>query len=324
MAWTDIRGHEAVWETLSRRIAGERLPHALLFAGPPGIGKALLVRRLAARLACTGSGERPCGDCPQCQQVAAGSHPDLIAVSPPAGKGPAAGDAAAEPGRKRDIGIDQARALKRFVQLEAVSAARKMAIVDDADRLTVAAQNALLKTLEEPPGRALIALVTARPDVLLSTVRSRCQRVICRPLDEEQVRAVLAMLGLADDESAALAAVAEGSPGRALWRREMWSGANRTEIEHALAEVEGAGYGTIFRMSRRLGGGETDTAANLEGLMAFYRERVLKAAAAGDQRELDRALRRAAVVAGALRTLRWRTPNRGLLADAVALRLARN
>jgi DNA polymerase III subunit delta' len=308
-------GHTVVWEHLTRLLADDRLPHALLFTGPPGIGKALLAHRLAARLACTAAAGQPCGECSGCRQAAAGTHPDMLAIAAP--------DRTKQATRRKEIGIDQARLLKRFAQLHAITAPRKMAIIDDADRLSLAAQNALLKTLEEPPGRALIVLVTASPDALLSTVRSRCQRVRCRPLADADVRAVLMANGIPADDAAALAAVADGSPGRALGLRASWQDADRREVERLLADLEVAQYGTVLAMSKGLGSSETEMAARLDGLLAICRDAAVEAASSGDCDQLDRAVRRAESTADAQRTLRWRNPNRVLLSEALALRLAR-
>ena len=316
MSWPALLGHAAVWEHLARLLAADRLPHALLFTGPPGIGKALLARRLAARLACTNPAEpRPCGECAGCRQVAAGTHPDLLAIGAP--------DRAKKETRRKEIGVDQARELKRFAQLHAVAARCKMAIIDDADRLSLAAQNALLKTLEEPPGQALLVLVTASPGALLSTVRSRCQRVLCRPLSDDEVRAVLTAGGLGADVAAALAAAADGSPGRALALRDTWKETDRQDVERLLADLDAARYGSVLAMSKGLGNSEAETAARLDGLLALCRDAAVAAAAAGDRDRLDHAVRRAEAVAEAQRTLRWRNPNRALLTEGLALRLAR-
>jgi DNA polymerase-3 subunit delta' len=316
MSLPRVHGHQRTWARLAALVDADRLPHALLFLGPPGVGKALVAQRLAARLACSGH-PAPCGACPGCVQVTAGSHPDLRVVTAPSPGSRREGRA------KKEIGIDQARELKRFVALRAVSAPRKMAIVDDADRLSLAAQNALLKTLEEPPGQALLVLITASPGALLSTVRSRCHRVAFRPLTDAEVHAALADAGLAADEAARLVARAEGSPGRALALRANWDEADLAEVHALLAGLAGGRYGSVLAMSRGLGKTEQETAARLDGLLATCRDDAVAAAASGERERLAQALRRAEAVADAVQTLRRRNPNRGLLTEALALRLAR-
>ena len=317
MSWPTLYGHEAVWAHLTRVLDEGRLPHALLLTGAPGIGKALLAQRFMARLACTSAADsRPCGECSGCRQVVAGSHPDLFAVSAP--------DRRKKETRKKEIGIDHARGLKRFVQLHAVAAPRKMALIDDADRLTLAAQNALLKSLEEPPGQALIVLVTAGPGALLPTVRSRCQRILCRPLSDEQMHGLLEAHGVSAPEAATLVAAADGSPGRALALRETVQDADRRALEQLLADLDGARYGSVVAMSKGLGNSEPETVARLDGLLALCHSATVNAAASGDADQLDRAVRRATAVAEAVRTLRWSNANRALLTEALALRVARS
>lgn len=310
-------GHEGVWTRLMARLADDHLPHALLFTGPAGVGKARLAHRLAARLACEQGAAGPCGECNGCRQVAAGSHPDCVVI----GFGtPARGKKAAG---KKEIGIDHARELKRFVQLQAIAAARKVAIVDDAERLSIAAQNALLKTLEEPPGQALIILVTGSPGALLPTVRSRCQRINFAPLTPAQVREVLEAGGVAADDAARLAEVADGSPGRALALHERWQDEARQEVARLLADLRRGRYGSVLAMSKGLGNTEQDTAARLDGLLALCHADATRAAVENDGAALRTAVQRADAVAEALTTLRRRNPNRALLTEALALRLAR-
>lgn len=311
-----LRGHASTWAHLTHLLDAGRLPHALLFVGPPGVGKALLAQRLAARLACTGA-VPPCGECAGCLQVAAGSHPDLRVIGAPSAGG------RKDARTKKEIGIDQARDLKRFVALRAIAAGRKIAIVDDADRLSIAAQNALLKTLEEPPGAAMLILVTASPGALLTTVRSRCQRIAFRPLDAADTQAVLVDAGIAADEAARLAAAAEGSPGRALALRASWAGDDQAEIQTLLAGLAGGRYGSVLAMSKALGKTEQETVARLDGLLASCRDDAAAAIAVGDATRLAVAVRRGELVAEALTTLRRRNPNRTLMTEGLALRLAR-
>lgn len=312
-----IHGHAATWQRLLALLAAGRLPHALLFVGPPGVGKALVAQRLAARIACTAATPEPCGECAGCRQIAAGTHPDLHLIGAPERSG------SRKETRRKEIGIEQARELKRFAALSPVSADRKMAIVDDADRLSIAAQNALLKTLEEPPGHALLMLVTASPGALLSTVRSRCQRIAFAPLSDGEVESVLVAAGLSAEEAMALAARAAGSPGRALTLRASWQEEDREALLALLAGLESGRYASVLAMSKEFGKTEQETAARLEGLLAACHDEATAAARDGAPERLVRALRRGEILADALQQLRRRNPNRALLTEAVALRLAR-
>lgn len=307
-------GHAGVLARLFGLLDRGGLPHALLFSGPAGIGKTRAALLLAAYAACASDATRPCGTCPPCRQIVAGTHPDLRIVTLPPGK--------------KEIGVDFARTLKHFAHLRSVSARRKIAIVDDADRLSIAAQNALLKTLEEPPGHALLILVSASPGGLLSTVRSRCQRIVFQPLSEDEVRAVLERCGFDDVEARRCAAESEGSPGRVLRQRELWKEAERSELLGVLADLDSARYGSVVAASKMFGRNEQEMAARLEGLLRWYREEAVRAvtedsSACEPPFAADTALQRAEIVSDALRTLRKTNPNRPLLAEALLLKLAR-
>jgi DNA polymerase-3 subunit delta' len=307
-------GHAEVLSRLFEALDRDDLPHALLFTGPAGVGKSRAALVLAARAACSSEAARPCATCARCRQVLAGTHPDLQMVALPHGK--------------KEIGVDSARALKHFVQLRSVSARRKIAIVDDADRLSIAAQNALLKTLEEPPGHALLILVSTSPGALLSTVRSRCRRIVFQPLSDDDVRLVLERCGIDPDEARQWAAESDGSPGKVLQQRDLWKEGERDELLRMLADLDAARYGSVVVASKMFGRNERDMAVRLEGLLRWYREEAVRAVSGAASAEtpagdVDPALRRAEVVADALRTLRRTNPNRPLLAEALLLRLAR-
>jgi DNA polymerase-3 subunit delta' len=172
-----ILGQDRTRDFLRDASRQDRLAHALLFAGPEGIGKCSLAVAFATWLLCEQGGDDACGECPGCRQAATGSHADLLVVSVAAGK--------------KEIGVDRARELKRFTQLQPLSGKAKIGIIDGAHLLTVAAQNALLKTLEDPPRRSILILIANNPDALLPTVRSRLQRVPFAPLSSEDVVTVL-------------------------------------------------------------------------------------------------------------------------------------
>jgi len=307
----DIRGHERTCGQLRAALEHDRVPHALLFAGPDGVGKRSVALALAACLLCERDGDDACGECASCRQVAAGTHSDLQLITVPPGK--------------KEIGIDRVRELRRFVQLQPVRGRSKVGIIDDAHMLTGAAQNALLKTLEEPPPRSVLILVANTPDAMLPTVRSRCQRLQFGPLPVEQVVEVLTQHGLDAAAAGELAALADGSPGRALALGDVLAGARRAELAHALAGLGTARYGALMRLATEWAHPEGDVAPKLEMLLSHYRDDAVRTvhAAADAPSGLHALLRRADAVSDAWHAVRRGNPNRQLLLEALLLRLAR-
>ena len=176
MPFRDVTGHRRVIELLSRSIARDALPPSLIFAGSPGTGKRGVALAAAQALNCVepirSAGrdvatvtEVPidaCGVCRQCARIARGVHSDISHV---------------EPGDSGSIRIEQVRDVVDRAGYRPFEGRRRVVIIDDADALVVPAQNALLKTLEEPPSTSVFILITARPYALLQTVRSRCIRL---------------------------------------------------------------------------------------------------------------------------------------------------
>jgi DNA polymerase-3 subunit delta' len=158
---------------LETAVSGDRLPHALLLHGPEGVGKERFASVLAAALFCTRRGPAlvPCGACADCALSRAGSQPDLHWLRIPEDK--------------KSIGVDAVRETCEQLGMTSMRSGYRVAIVSPAHAMTTSAQNALLKTLEEPAARTLLVLVSSRPSRLLATLRSRCQRVeIARPVAE--------------------------------------------------------------------------------------------------------------------------------------------
>lgn len=187
-----------------------------LFVGPAGIGKKAFALKLAQGLLCDNvPPERlePCGHCPACSQVAAGSHPDVEVVGRPADKAfiPLATFIGEDERRNRE-GLCYNISLKPF------SGKRRIAIIDDADYLNVEGANCLLKTLEEPPPGAVLILLSTSEQRQLPTIRSRCQAIRFRPLSAEQVESILLARGLVESPLAATQAAVRsgGSIERAL------------------------------------------------------------------------------------------------------------
>jgi len=228
MPFRDVIGHRRLVELLARSASRGTLPPSLILAGPSGIGKRLAALAVAQAVNCTrqlsalsfqlsatndeprapsneprASSPEPdaCGTCAACTRIARGVHPDVLLV---------------EPGDSGSIRIDQVREIIDRAAYRPFEGRRRVVIVDEADALVTGAQNALLKTLEEPPSSSMFMLVTSRPDVLLPTVRSRCPVLRFRPLPPEDIATALIARGLAEPEARAVAATADGSLGRAL------------------------------------------------------------------------------------------------------------
>jgi DNA polymerase-3 subunit delta' len=196
---------------IRRAIHRGRVAHAYLFLGPDGIGKRLVAMRIAQSLFCPRIPDEQldaCGECPACRQVLAGTHPDLLTVACPDGKRelPLALIIGTEENRGRE-------GLLHDLSLHPMSATRRVAIIDDADKMNEESANALLKTLEEPPPGAILFLISPSLETLLPTIRSRCQKVQFAPLTDDELAGLLVELGWEPDRAAAdaVAALSEGS-----------------------------------------------------------------------------------------------------------------
>ncbi|HEY5313154.1 MAG TPA: DNA polymerase III subunit delta' [Pirellulales bacterium] len=305
MSWQGIVGHDEVLEQFRRALARNRLASTFLFAGPAGIGKRTFALRLAQSLLCQRRPPEaldPCGECPACRQVLAGTHPDLLRVAKPEEKsflpvelfiGP--------PERRMQEGLCHA------IRLKPMMGGRRIAIIDDADLLNEEGANCLLKTLEEPPPKSVMILIGTSPDRQLPTIRSRAQIVRFRPLEADLVAQLLIASGATDDAAAA-SRVAQHSGGSVtkaaeLLDPQLWD--FRADLLSRLAEmpldvprlsamllpfIEAAGKEASARRRR--------TRQVLDFVLEFYRavvDRLLGIQATGDA-QLDQAAARAAPV----------------------------
>lgn len=209
MPFTDIIGHERPIAFLKTVLRNGQLGHAYLFHGADGIGKRQVAIRLAQTILCEQNVDEAqtdsCGVCRGCLQVEARTHPDFLLIEP-------------DPEQTTpQIKIEQIRELESQVVYRPLIAARKVFIVDEADRLTIGAANALLKTLEEPPTHALFLLVTSRIDALPATIRSRCQRLRFAAPSQEQVQHTLtARLGWSAADAQFVTMLTESRIGQAM------------------------------------------------------------------------------------------------------------
>lgn len=215
---------DAAWQRLQQARAAGRLPHALLLTGTAGLGKAELAAHLAHALVCTSPTAEgdPCGQCRSCHLAMVGNHPDIHWYRPE------------EPGKA--LRVDAIRELAQASVLTAGGSGRSVFILEPADAMNTAAANALLKTLEEPAGGAMLILVSASPDRLPATIRSRCQQLALTEPPSDVATAWLAGQGVTKDRAARLLDLFGGAPLRALAAAEsdllgeldgMWSSFER-------------------------------------------------------------------------------------------------
>ncbi|MBE0597704.1 MAG: DNA polymerase III subunit delta' [Desulfuromonadales bacterium] len=257
MTFARVLGHERQKAILQRAMTSGRLAHAYLFEGPEGVGKRLLAVALARAVFCReGTG---CGDCPACRKVDHQNHPDLHLVE---------SEGAA-------IKIDQVRVLQREMAFRPVEGGKKICLIDGADRMNPAAGNALLKTLEEPSGEALLILLTCRSDAVLGTIRSRCQRLPFGRLPRTMIQEVLQeRLELGVTEGHVLAALADGSFHKALGRDRDLYLVQRREILKQVTALGGSVI-ALFELTRQLMEEKDRLAEILDILQTFYRDLLL-------------------------------------------------
>jgi DNA polymerase III subunit delta' len=224
-----IVGHRRLLALLARAIAQNTLPPSLLFAGPRGVGKRLTALALAETINCPTPVSVPgfpvdaCGECASCRRIARGVHPDVLIV---------------EPGDMGSIKIDQARDIVDRAGYRPFEGRRRLVVIDEAEAMGADAQDALLKTLEEPPPASVFVLVSAMPDALLPTVRSRCQRLRFGELSPAEVaEALVRDHDYEESEARASAADAGGSIGRALSAAETDAAEAREMARHVLEQA---------------------------------------------------------------------------------------
>ena len=198
----DIIGHDDIIRHLKNAIETGKVSHSYIFTGEPGSGKKLLAGTFAAALQCESGESEPCMTCDSCKKVIGKNHPDIITVTHE------------KPG---SISIDEVREqVVHDVDIKPYCSPYKIYIIPDAEMMTVQAQNALLKTIEEPPEYAVIMLLTSNVDALLPTIQSRCVRLDLKVVDDNLVKKYLMeRLHVPDYQAEIDASFAQGSIGKA-------------------------------------------------------------------------------------------------------------
>lgn len=200
LKFSQIHGQPGVLGELSRSFQAGSVVHAFLIHGDEGCGKKTLAQTMSMALHCTGEGEKPCLECGPCRRMLMGVHPDHIEV---------ASDSSV-------ISVKMVRDLIDRLTEKPYEGGWRTVIIHDAEKMNEAAQNALLKTLEEPDGRTAFFLLTAHPEGLLATIRSRCRPVFMPRLSEEVIASELIGRGMSEGRARYAARLSQGVMGRAI------------------------------------------------------------------------------------------------------------
>lgn len=240
--WQDIIGHDEIKMRLQTLLQEKKVPHALLFCGPEGVGKRKAAHVLAAALLCEKQSERPCGTCASCQALSLETHPDFYEIEPES-KGKAA----------KTIKIEQIRAMQTEIARIPILSPRRVVVLDGADTMNDAAANSLLKTLEEPTGQVVFILVTSARSALLDTILSRCMPVNFGALPRSALAAALEQHGVPAKASAELAALVDGSMGRALQLFENGGLELRQDAVDFLSSLTDMDMEQVWKRSKAMG-----------------------------------------------------------------------
>ena len=199
----EILGHEPIKEHFFNAVLTGNISHAYILSGETGMGKKSLANAFALALLCEKGQADPCRQCHACKQVMSGNHPDLIYVTHE---------------KPASIGVDDVRRqINDTIQVKPYSSAHKIYIVDEAEKMTVQAQNALLKTIEEPPAYAVILLLTTNAEAFLPTILSRCVQLKLKPLKDGEVKDYLvSRMSVEMSQAEIYTAFARGNLGKAI------------------------------------------------------------------------------------------------------------
>ena len=203
LAFQEILGHDTIKQHFQKAIELHKVSHAYILSGEAGMGRKSLAHAFALTLLCEKGGSQPCMNCHACKQVLSGNHPDLIHVTHE---------------KPSSIGVDDIREqVQDTIMIRPYSSYYKVYIMDEAEKMTIQAQNALLKTIEEPPSYAVIILLTTNEDLFLPTILSRCVQLKLKPLKDSVIQKYLEeSMGISESDARLYTAFARGNLGKAI------------------------------------------------------------------------------------------------------------
>lgn len=258
MEFAQIKGQNRAITILQQETLHGRNSHAYLFYGPEGVGKAQTALILAQALNCRAPIDgNPCGQCPDCQKIRCGNHPDVTMLK---------ADGAT-------VKIHQIRLLQERVFFKCYEGKNKVIMMDDAHLMTQEAANSLLKLLEEPPSNTVFILLAQDLAALPSTIVSRCRLIPFSPLDPETIRGILAEHGFQNPVSPDLA---RGSAARALQlAKEADIDGLKDTLKRLLNDIQGKGYRELSNWAAQWESDREKAEEMLALLVAFYRDRAV-------------------------------------------------
>ncbi len=258
--FADILGQEAIKEHFTKAIAFHKVSHAYILTGEKGMGKKSLANAFALSLLCEKGGTEPCLECHSCRQVLSGNHPDLIYVTHE---------------KPASIGVEDVRSqINDTMAVRPYNGGYKIYIVDEAEKMTVQAQNALLKTIEEPPAYGVILLLTSNEDAFLSTILSRCVQLKLKPLKDSVVKTYLEeTMGVKEQDADVYTAFARGNLGKAI---HLASSEDfklmHSEMLYLLNHLKEMDIADILNFIRKLREEEIDLYECLDFMQLWYRD----------------------------------------------------
>lgn len=259
--FSDVIGHKPVIEYLQNALRLHKPSHAYIISGEDGSGKMLIASIFAAALECEAGGIEPCGHCKSCAQAVSGNHPDIVYVGH----------------EKVSISVDDIREqINNNIEVKPYSSEYKIYIVNEAERMTEQAQNALLKTIEEPPEYAIICLLTNNLNSFLETIRSRCVCLQLMPLDTGLVEKYLIDMSIPEYIAADAAAFSSGNIGKAVKyaTSEEFSQQKRAVID-LVSQVDNLQVAEIVKRITPITEDKNAISTFLDLLLLFFRDVLL-------------------------------------------------
>ena len=259
MKFQDIIGQEHITGHLQNAIRMGKVSHAYIIQGEAGSGKKLLANTFAAALQCEEGGIEPCGHCQSCKQAVSGNHPDIRRVTH----------------EKASISVEDIRLqLNNDILVKPYSRPYKVYIIDEAEKMTEQAQNAMLKTIEEPPAYAVILLLTVNAKLLLPTILSRCILLNVRPVARGQITGLLTEhYGIAGFMAEVAADFADGVPGKAIAYAQSGEFVDlKDEVIKVLRRLEDMPAEEIYKKVKEWAGRKTVIPDILSLIQLWYRD----------------------------------------------------